>query len=848
VTPIRIGPYEVLRAIGRGATAIVYEALDPRVRRRVALKVINDRDVDRRLIERLHHEASAAARLRHPNIVAVHEMGTSGEWHYIAMDYVDGVTLDRAVVTMPVRQRMEALERIARAAGYAHGQGVVHRDLKPQNVLVESGTGRLYLSDFGLAKSDDLGTLTRTGAVLGTPYYMSPEQVLGHTKHCGPETDVWALGVMICELASGRMPFEGSTPVAIYERIVGGEPQVRLSDAGLRAVCAKALQRDPAQRYRDAAALADDLRRWLRGERVLAEGRSLLVHWMRRRLRAVIAFASLAAAASLIVMLAVRQGYAARDSSRDAARRDQNVRELSFLESVIIERSRDQRRGRIPAVVARRDIQEVLKQVDVRIGASPGDARGYLVRARARLALGDFKAAVEEARRGTRVDPNSRAAWSLLAVALIHDYQRNLTRLRWGLSRPYEETGQIEEVVRAFERGGGDWQNNVSGRLLQALYLYYGRNHGASAVDLLLKDAETLCSDEHAYWLGTWASKTEDKERWLRRAIEWSPGFTEAYELLGEILMQSDRSAEAESLMCDALARDTGCADAFLVRAGARWALGRRQEAMEDIDRAIEVSETPAHVYGARGQRHYEMGNLAGALADMDRAVQLDASLIEARYVRGRLRAESGQWDAAIDDMDAVLRQDGGFNRARVARAKALRGRGRPDDHREARAELDRAIACEPGLAVAWSESGLLRAAEGDRAGAEADYERSIERGGCVQAYVARGILRHERGDLRNAIADYDRAINIYPYVHATYFNRGLAWFHLNDLKRAAQDFTRTIELDPSNADAYVQRARVRVSQGDRSGGRADLEAALRAAPPGWPSRATVEETLRTLE
>ena len=223
--PRRLGKYEVLSEIGRGGTSVVYQATDPDLKRTVALKVLRDA-VHPVLIERLHREATATARLRHPNIVSIHEVGTilgpdGGALHFIAMDYVEGKNLAQATGDLTSRERLEVLLAVARTVAFAHEQGIVHRDLKPENILIEPATRvdasglrwRTWLTDFGLAKIIGGEDLTRTGVALGTPHYMSPEQVRGRSRETGPATDVWALGVMLYECLTGRRPLDRKSVV-----------------------------------------------------------------------------------------------------------------------------------------------------------------------------------------------------------------------------------------------------------------------------------------------------------------------------------------------------------------------------------------------------------------------------------------------------------------------------------------------------------------------------------------------------------------------------------------------------------------------------------------------------------
>jgi tetratricopeptide (TPR) repeat protein/tRNA A-37 threonylcarbamoyl transferase component Bud32 len=282
--PRRLGKYEVVSEIGRGGTSIVYRATDPDLKRAVALKVLRDAHGHPALVERLHREATAAAKLKHPNIVSIHEVGTilgadGGALHFIAMDCVEGPNLAEAVGQLTSKERLEILAAVARTTAFAHDQGVVHRDLKPENILLEpaprvdsSGLRwHVWLTDFGLAKIIGGEDVTRSGVVLGTPHYMSPEQVRGRSRETGPATDVWALGVMLYETLSGRRPFEGETALEIYEHIVREEPApLRKTNPGISAdletITLKSLEKTPSTRYPNSRALAEDLERCLRDE------------------------------------------------------------------------------------------------------------------------------------------------------------------------------------------------------------------------------------------------------------------------------------------------------------------------------------------------------------------------------------------------------------------------------------------------------------------------------------------------------------------------------------------------------------------------------------------------------
>ncbi len=279
----QIGPYELIDLIGHGGMGRVWRARDLRLGREVALKELRtDRPIDAAL-PRFEQEALIGARLQHPNIVPVHDAGVSDGTHYIVMPLVRGRSLGSILNDGPVgRERAAALvEKIAGALHCAHVQGIIHRDVKPANIVVDEA-GEPHLLDFGLSKmSGGDARLTEAGYALGSPCYMAPEQIRKEVAPLSPRTDVHALGVLLYELLTARLPFMADDPNDIFWQILRGDaPRLRSIDpsvpADLEAICAKAMHRDPAQRYASAADLATDLRRFREGQPVSARRVSTL--------------------------------------------------------------------------------------------------------------------------------------------------------------------------------------------------------------------------------------------------------------------------------------------------------------------------------------------------------------------------------------------------------------------------------------------------------------------------------------------------------------------------------------------------------------------------------------------
>jgi len=267
------GRYRVISRVGSGGMAEVYCAEDTQLGRRVAVKLLHERFAqDEEFVERFRREASSAASLSHANIVNVYDRGQWGGTYYIAMEYLDGRSLDSIVreeAPLPPQRAIELTEQVLRAARFAHRHGVVHRDLKPHNVIIDE-EGRVKVTDFGIARAG-ASEITQTGSIMGTARYLSPEQAQGHTV--SPRSDLYAIGIMLYELLTGTVPFEGDSVVAIALRHLSEPPRppsslVPTISANLDAIVMRALAKRPEARFADA----DEFLAALEGERERLRG------------------------------------------------------------------------------------------------------------------------------------------------------------------------------------------------------------------------------------------------------------------------------------------------------------------------------------------------------------------------------------------------------------------------------------------------------------------------------------------------------------------------------------------------------------------------------------------------
>jgi serine/threonine protein kinase len=378
--PQRLGKYELRGRLGEGGMGAVYRAYDPALKRLVALKTIKpDRSIGSAEKDRFIREAEAAAKLQHPHVIAIHDYGEEHGRPFFTMDLVVGGSLaermneyrlgdpvkDARGKTIGVTTRgwtrkrieerkhkiLELMEKVCRAVHAAHLRGIVHRDLKPSNILLENGEPRV--SDFGLAKVVEADVeLTPDEAFLGTPAYMSPEQHLGKTDQVGPASDIWALGVILYELCTGRRPYPGESKGEIAVAALKGDEPPRLCkltplvDRGMESVLLRCLRRQPAQRFLTALELAEELGRLRRGEPTVTRPEGLLIRsgrWLRRHAALVIVFFLLAILGSVLLAKATqprpkddnREKNARAtndDGERQAIQRDLSERRVARLQ------------------------------------------------------------------------------------------------------------------------------------------------------------------------------------------------------------------------------------------------------------------------------------------------------------------------------------------------------------------------------------------------------------------------------------------------------------------------------------------------------------------------------------
>lgn len=558
--------YDVLRVVGAGAMGVVYEAVHRPLQRRVALKVLPPGLVSRKAtIQRFLREAAVVAKIHHENIVPIYDVGSRGGLHYLAMRFVPGLSLDKVVAVSPLAPREVAQigTAVARALAFAHRHGIVHRDVKPANILRELD-GRVILTDFGLARVEGSGSMTDSGALVGTPNYMAPEQIQGSKDSVDGRTDQFALGVTLFELLTGSPPFQDSTTPSTLRAILE-RPAPRLRKlrpdcpAALEVILGKAMRKDPAARYPNADALADDLDRFLKGEPILARKESLWIRSSRfvraNRFSIVTAVAILLAAGAIVsyVNLDRQRGVAALDRAR--AKMDDVKPETISLVKADLEEALQHRNTRLAACAERARFALRVGNADPRLLetalrdtaellANPSrtqndEVRALVLRGNIAVRLGEFADADSCAKRALTLAPDDAGALTLSAE-LMRESGRRLqeggdeegARVQLALAR--------DALLRAIELDASHARAHL---VLATVHELLGDGDAAKEEYLVAtrsdpKDSE-IRSRYAAFEQARGNQATADAQLEFARALNPFSGLTQEAPILGEEVVKS---------------------------------------------------------------------------------------------------------------------------------------------------------------------------------------------------------------------------------------------------------------------------------------------------------------------
>ncbi|GAB5442589.1 MAG: hypothetical protein Fues2KO_29380 [Fuerstiella sp.] len=711
--PASIGNYDIRSILGRGGMGVVYKARQRGLKRDVALKMIlagghaNDE-----MMGRFRAEAEAVAKLQHPNIVQIYEIGDENGLPYFSLEYVDGETLDEVRKAEPLEQQRAAdlIRIISQAMHFAHQSGIVHRDLKPANILMTKD-GVPKVTDFGLVKrleDEDVASQTQTGAIMGTPHYMAPEQAWG-APNIGPAADVWALGAMLYALLTGRPAFAGANTMDTIMQLRNKEPVaprdlVPSVSIDLETICLKCLQKEPEKRYGSAEELAEDLDRYLSGVPILARpiGRTERAwRWCQRN--PVIAGLGTAFAVALLIGTVTSTLFGIKANSAALAEKD--AREDAEEKRLLAEANAEEAKQN--ALLAAANAERALKQRTV--------------------ALGAFNTAVEWAGTDLKNVPGTDAFKKRLFSAAVQglnrlseitgDDRRDLAIAR-GYAKAGEgflEVGQAKEALEQFEQS-----HEILQRLQQTEndtaesihHLRMGRSFkNIGRAEMALKGPEAAI-DWHQKALETRkkALPLHDDPLFVKQEIADSCGD------LGRALLEAGQAAAAaEVLAKGAEYRDEWLAaapnndSAIQQQAGLRrqigqvhYGLAQVSEAIHHLRQAVALMLPFAERDTASSRDHLNLGLFRSDLAD-------------ALLAAGQNDEAAETYDTALESIAGVREKNPDFVPAIRFHAGALYGLAVA----QARLEL-------PSASESLEECIRLRRQLLEKAGSNRQYERSL--------------------------------------------------------------------------------------------------------------------------
>jgi tetratricopeptide (TPR) repeat protein len=795
--PAPVG-YQILGVLGHGGMGVVYQARQTALNRLVALKMLlAGAHASPLQLARFRTEAEAVARLQHPNIVQIYEVGLLAGLPYFSLEFVDGGSLEKKLAgkPLPIREAAKLIRTLAGAMHYAHQHGIIHRDLKPANVLL-SADGTPKVTDFGLAKKLDAAEAshTRTGTLMGTPSYMAPEQARGGSKEVGPLADVYALGAVFYELLTGRPPFQAATILDTLDQVQHQEPvpPTRLQPKvprDLETICLKCLQKEPAKRYADAQALADDLTRFLEDRPIRARpvGRTeRLVRWCRKNPRT--AALNTAVVLLLLALTAVTAVVGLR-ASRD--------REAIAKAREVVRGQLDEARG----ALARGDVKraQVLLGVSdpaLESGAALADLRGERDVLRAQAALyEEFKKRVDAARYaalfGTRSQgSDGRSLNPKEAQRRSLEGQRRLCQEAIRLVDEIEgRTGLAAEGMPALDSIRETlWREDVFEVFLIAAWIEWKRD-----------DLQNDPAAEKAVGLQNLA--------WLDRAEKYLPG---TLILAKRRAVYRKASGLAETPEMDQRTKGAASAvDHFWSGVDARFAgesaktPGDAKEAQKQFRAAVTeyaalLQMRPDHFWGyfEWATCQLRLGNAADALIGFTVCTNLKPDAAWPYYNRGTINFQRQQFDLAIGDFDKAVEHD-------------------------------------PLYAEAYHQRGLCHAALKQARQAVEDYSRAIAaRPDYYLAYFNRGAANLLLKDFAPALEDFRRAASLDPRDFLSHYLIGVIYLGQRDYDKALAALEQAMAVRLDFNEAYLARAQIRLRKGQKEEALADVNFVLKRVPP----------------
>jgi tetratricopeptide (TPR) repeat protein/serine/threonine protein kinase len=793
----QFGRYKILRRLGRGGMGSVYLAYDDLLDRPIALKIPHfELGSGPEVVGRFLREARAAARFHHPNFCPIHDIGEIEGTHFLAMAYIEGQTLGSLIErdrSMNPRRAAEIVDQLARALAEAHRRGIVHRDLKPSNVMIDA-RGTLILMDFGVARRSGTEDVewTRSGALLGTPHYMSPEQVRGEKQATGPAIDIYALGVILYQIVAGRRPFEG--PISLVLGLIALQEPERPStyrpdlDPELEAICLKAMAKRPEDRYPSMEALASALDGYLAR---LAPARPP-DSWPVKPAEPTptpTPTPSPAVLASTAPTPGQPRGCSIAVTLAATAAILVGVIGLAGFALV--------RKGMIQLAAVRSPV-EPKPAVEPKPSATAPPNPSL-----------DRPTNIPSPVEPPRPEPTPTAVASTLTMPppappvtaprklAAEAIARGSARLK---AKDYVGAiAEFDEALRLDPENADALEDRANARIAREEY------------DEALAD--------------------------LDRALAIDPKHADAHESRGQIYLARKDYDRAILDFRSAIRLDQDHPRAFLNRGRAYQAKGEHDRAIADFTEALDNLDDEkdpddarrASALFHRGTSHLDQNQLENAVADLEKAIELDPNLADAHVNLGRADFARKDYDKAIRQFQKALILEKDHAGAFMSLGLAYDAKG---EHRLAIANFTEAIKNDGTRAETYLERAESRLALGEYDLAIEDCDQAIRRAPrLADAYDVRGIARHQRREYDLAIADFTAATQLDSKHPNAFEGLGFALLEKKEYARAVASLDQALRIDPDDGRANAVLAAILASSPDDAlrDGRRALALATRA-------------------
>jgi serine/threonine-protein kinase len=841
----RVGDFELLEELGRGGMGVVYRARQTNLNRVVALKMIRRGQADDAERARFRVEAEAIARLPHPNIVQIYEVGEHEGMPFLALEHCGGGSLAERLrdATLPPAEAAAVVAALARAMQAAHEQHVIHRDLKPANVLLAGGDAETPLArltpkvtDFGLARKLDDPGLTQSDVIMGTPSYLAPEQASGRSKEVGPAADVYALGAVLYECLTGRPPFQGPTLLDTVQQVLHSEPvpPSRLQPKvprDLETICLKCLHKAPDRRYASAAELAEDLGRYLDGRPVQARrvGRAeRLLKWVRRRPAA----AGLAAALVLLVAGLLVAGWRYQhDQLEQTARK---TRDDARQEYVTKEMAAALHTGEHELQELHQALQRLLpdKNHPLSVSVLLSDLKPWQARVQSARAL------YQQAKKLSGSNPE----------ALARDQKDRLDQFATKVKQA-EAQYQIAQQLDSIRLESSAWVDgkfNTAAMGLKAKQVFLkelGLDLGNDPVSVLAAEVKQsplrhVLVAALDYWAAVaadhdvqqrflevarlvdpdpWRDQVRNANTWqelprlqqLARAAQPQRQTPQILQLLARRLLDKGGRSEASALVQAALLHHP--AD-FWLNFDLGGLLDDPGERVGCYRAALAVRPGTTAVLNDLGNALRVRKDLVGAIACYEMALKIDPKHVPARNNLGSARMEKGDLDGAIKELRHAIQLDRSVANAFCNLGSALAAVG---DEAGAIRAFKKAIDVNGQCAAPHYGLGNVYYRKRHLDAAIAAYRQALALDPkYAEAHCNLGSALRDRGDWSGAIAAYRKAIECNPRHAMAHNNVGLALQDKKDLKGAIEKYRQAIALDPGLSEPHNNLGTVLGTQG----------------------------------